>query len=200
MAMTQGIAGILLAAGRGSRFGGGKLMHCLSGGRPMAVAAAINLVPACERMVAVLRPEDAELAAALAGAGCEIVLCNDADLGMGYSLAAGVKATPEAAAWIVALADMPFIASTTHRAIAASLNAGASLAASEYHGKRGHPVGFSRQWFDELSAMTGDQGGRAILDRNKGNLVLCQVNDPGIHQDIDCKEDLAKIVGPAVKI
>lgn len=195
--MAQKMTGILLAAGKGHRFGGGKLMHPLPDGRPMAVAAAMNLAPACERIMAVLRPEDVELATALADAGCEIVLCANADQGMGHSLAAGVKATPEAAAWIVALADMPFINSTTHLAIASCLGAGASLAVSAYQGRRGHPVGFSKRWFEELSAMTGDQGGRIILDRNKENLVLCPVHDPGVHQDIDRKEDLAKFIKSA---
>jgi molybdenum cofactor cytidylyltransferase len=193
--MSHGIAGVLLAAGAGSRFGGDKLLHRLPNGVPIAVAAAVNLRPACERMVAVLRFGDEELATLLAAAGCEIMLCAEADLGMGHSLAAGVRATADASAWLVALADMPFIAGTTHHAVAASLRAGASLAASQYQGRRGHPVGFAKKWFAQLSEMTGDQGGKIILNKHREDLILCPVDDPGATRDIDYQEDLINIAG-----
>lgn len=185
--------GILLAAGKGSRFGGDKLTHRLPGGTPIALAAAGNLVAACARVLAVLRPGQDELAALLAAAGCEIVPCSDAEGGMGHSLAAGVRAAPDAAGWLVALADMPFIASASHRAVAASLQAGASIVATHYNGRRGHPVGFSQQWFAQLSALTGDQGAKAILDSQRQNLVLCPVDDPGVVWDIDRKDDLSAL-------
>jgi molybdenum cofactor cytidylyltransferase len=88
------------------------------------------------------------------------------------------------------LADMPFISSGSHQAVTSCLRAGASLAASQYQGRRGHPVGFSGEWFPQLAAMTGDQGGKAILDKHRQNLVLCPVDDPGVIWDIDRKEDL----------
>ena len=191
--MSNEIVGILLAAGVGSRFGGDKLMYRLPDGTPIAVAAAANLRPACERMVAVLRTDHDELATLLTAAGCEIIRCPEAEEGMGHSLAASVHATADAAAWIVALADMPFIASSSHRAVASCIQAGASLAASHYQGQRGHPVGFSREWFAQLAAMTGDQGGKTILDKHRQNLILCPVDDPGVILDIDRKEDLTGI-------
>lgn len=184
------LAGILLAAGTGRRFGADKLLHRLPDGTPIAVACAASLRRACERVVAVLRPGHDELAALLAAAGCEIVFCPEAEGGMGHSLAAGVRATAEADGWIVGLADMPFIASASHRAVAACLTAGAPLAACQYQGRRGHPVGFARRWLDQLSALTGDRGAKAILDEHRQHLVLCPVDDPGVIRDIDRKEDL----------
>jgi molybdenum cofactor cytidylyltransferase len=121
--MSRGIVGILLAAGNGSRFGGDKLRYCLDDGTPLGVAAAVNLRPACEYMTAVLRPNDDELASLLTEAGCEIIFCAEACKGMGHSLAAGVGATADASAWIVALGDMPFIRTATHQAVAESLKA-----------------------------------------------------------------------------
>ncbi|MBC7860109.1 MAG: nucleotidyltransferase family protein [Burkholderiaceae bacterium] len=188
--MTREIVGVLLAAGAGKRFGGDKLLHRLPDGAPMAVAAANHLRPACARMVAVVRPGHDELAALLLAAGCDIVVCPEAEGGMGHSLAAGVRATAGAGGWIVALADMPFIASASHRAVASGLRAGASLAASQYQGRRGHPVGFSGVWFAQLAALTGDQGARAILERHRAELILCPVDDPGVLRDIDRPADL----------
>lgn len=186
-----GLTGILLAAGAGSRFGGAKLLHRLADGRPIALAAAGSLRPACERLIAVLRPGDTELAGLLTQAGCEIVVSPDAALGMGHSLAAGVGAAADAQAWLVALADMPFIATASHQAVADRLRAGASLVASQYQGRRGHPVGFNAAWREPLLALSGDQGARSILGQHGDRLALCPVDDPGVLDDIDRPEDLA---------
>lgn len=188
--MADEIVGILLAAGAGRRFGSDKLMFPLADGRPMALAAAANLRPACDRLVVVLRSARHPLAALLEAEGAELVIAPDADGGMGHSLAAAVRATREAAGWVVALADMPFIQPASHRAVAAALRAGASLAATEFQGRRGHPVGFSRQWLAPLSALAGDQGGRDILREHRQQLVSCAVDDAGVLTDIDRPDDL----------
>ncbi|MDN0085238.1 nucleotidyltransferase family protein [Crenobacter sp. SG2305] len=188
--MSYSIVGILLAAGTGSRFGGDKLSHRLPDGTPMAVASAARLLPVCVRVVAVLRPGRDDLAAALTAAGCEIVFCQEAEGGMGHSLAAGVCATADAASWIIALADMPFIATSSHAAVAAALQAGASLAATQCQGRRGHPVGFARTWQAQLATLTGDQGGKTLLEQHRLTLTLCPVDDPGVLWDIDHPQDL----------
>lgn len=188
--MAGPLVGLLLAAGQGSRFGSDKLLHRLPDGTPLAVAAAHNLHPACDRVIAILRPGNEVLGELLSAAGCETLICPAAENGMGHSLAAGVQASPQAAGWLVALADMPFIAPTSHQAVAARLRAGASLAACEYHGRRGHPVGFAGHWFAQLSALTGDQGGKAILEAHRQELILCPVDDPGVLRDIDRPKDL----------
>ncbi|MDP3844645.1 MAG: NTP transferase domain-containing protein [Oxalobacteraceae bacterium] len=61
----------------------------------------------------------------LAAERCEKVICQDADAGMGRSLAVGVRESDEAAAWVVAQADMGFILPSSHLSVAASLRAGA---------------------------------------------------------------------------
>ena len=85
---------------------------------------------------------------------------------------------------------MPFIAPTSHQAVAASLRAGASLVASSFQGRRGHPVGFAGQWFDQLARLTGEQGGKSILAAHPEKLVLCPVDDGGVVRDIDRLSDL----------
>lgn len=187
------IVGILLAAGNGSRFGGDKLLHPLPGGLPIGVAAAASLLPSCDRVVAVVRPGDLALSAILAEAGCEIAVCSGAEEGMGHSLAVGVCAAPQASGWIVALGDMPFIRTETHRAVAACLRSGARLAAVQYRARRGHPVGFAEEWFLQLASLTGDQGGKAILEQHRQHIAVCTVDDPGVILDIDRRADLADI-------
>lgn len=188
--MSRRIVGILLAAGTGTRFGGDKLLHRLADGRPLAVAAAQSLRAACPQVLAVVRPEHAALARKLAAAGCQIVPSPQADHGMGHSLAAGVQAAADADGWLVALADMPFIATDSHQAVLAALHAGASLAAPDYAGRRGHPVGFAPEWFGDLTALSGDQGAKAILEKHRQHVMLCPVDDPGVIRDIDRPADL----------
>ena len=192
--MIGQIVGILLAAGKGERFGGGvgnsKLLANLPSGLPIALAAARSLQQACDRLLVVLRPGDTALADLFAAEGIAVVICHDADAGMGHSLAAGVRASPEAGAWVVALADMPYIQSTSHHAVAARLRADDSLVATKFQGRRGHPVGFSGRWRDQLSVLTGDQGGKAILAQHPGELNLVEIEDPGVLRDIDHPNDL----------
>ena len=85
---------------------------------------------------------------------------------------------------------MPYITPASHQAVATALRAGASLAASEFNGQRGHPVGFAGQWLDELLALTGDHGGKPILEAHRPSLVLCPVDDAGVLRDVDRLEDV----------
>ena len=192
--MTQrgaAIVGILLAAGAATRFRANKLLHPLPGGTPIAVSAAQNLRGALERVIAVVRPGVPELERALAATGVEMTVCPDAMAGMGHSLAHAIAAAPDAAGWVVALADMPFVAPETIRRVAAALAEGAALAAPAYRGERGHPVGFAASYRDELVALSGDAGARAILGRDRARMRIVAVDDPGVLRDIDTPEDLA---------
>ena len=184
------IVGILLAAGRGTRFGSRKLLHPLADGTPMVLAALHNLAPSVDQVVVVVRHDDSELIQVLSAKKATILPCPKADLGMGASLACGVSASPEADAWLIALADMPYVPSAVSAALSAQLNAGATLVAPTYQGQRGHPVGFGRAFYSDLAALTGDFGARQILEQHADQLRLVACNEPGILRDIDTPEDL----------
>lgn len=184
------IVGVLLAAGAGSRFGSDKLLHRLPDGTPIAVASAIRLRAACTRVVAVVRPGSDELARLLLAQGCEVIECTQAGNGMGHTLAAGVAASSDASGWLVALADMPFIAARSYQAVIELLDQGAQLAATGYQGRRGHPVGFAACWLPDLIALSGDEGARAILFRHSKDLVWRDGDDAGVLMDVDRPTDL----------
>ena len=187
------IAGVLLAAGAGTRFGGDKLLFRLPGGVPIGVTALRNLKAALPSIVAVVRPEHAGLRQLLEHEGVRVVACAQARLGMGHSLATAVAAEPAAEGWVIALADMPRIRPDTIAAVARALEQGAELVVPVFAGHRGHPVGFSRRFRDQLLALSGDTGARALVAANQDLMRTLEVDDPGVIQDIDTRADAQRI-------
>lgn len=185
------IAGILLAAGASTRFGGDKLLFPLAEGTPMGLMAARNLLGGVDCGIAVVRPSDHVLANLLAVDGWHVARCGAAADGMGASLACGMDAARDARGWLIALADMPYIRPATIAAVAALLRAGAPLAAPRYRGRRGHPVGFARTYFNDLAGLDGDRGASALLAAHASKLQYVDCDDPGIVTDIDRRADLA---------
>lgn len=184
------IVGILLAAGQGSRFGGGKLLAKLGDGTPVGVQSARHLRSALQDVVAVVKPGDDALADLLRDEGVRVEICPDAMLGMGRSLAHGVRSTADADGWVVALADMPLIDVATITRIADALRAGALIAAPAHRGQRGHPVGFAGALGPRLCALTGDAGARDVVRQEIARLQSIDVDDPGVLADIDTREQL----------
>lgn len=183
---------ILLAAGAGSRFGGGKLLHPLEDGVAIAAHAARNLIAAGLSVTAVVRSGDFPVAELLEQEGCTVTMCADAALGMGVSLAHGVGTARDAGGWIVALADMPRIRPDTIRRVAQALAAGAEIVAPAYQGDRGHPVAFGARFLHELQMLGGDSGARAVVQRNQALVRIIDVDDPGVLLDIDRRSDLVR--------
>jgi molybdenum cofactor cytidylyltransferase len=188
------IVGVLLAAGRGTRFGGDKLLARLASGdvagEPVGVVALRHLRLAVPDVIAVVRDDDRALAAELGANGARVVRCANADDGMGASLACAVQATADAMGWLVALADMPWISAATIERVGAAVTAGAPVAAPFYRGERGHPVGFGAGCYDALAALTGDEGAKAVVAGHRDRVVRIDVDDAGILRDVDTPTDL----------
>jgi molybdenum cofactor cytidylyltransferase len=190
------VVAILLAAGSATRFGSDKLLHALPHEVPIAVQAARHLKAVFrERIVAVVRPDAARTRELLEKEGCEIVVCEKAAEGMGASLACGVRAAHagerRADAYLVALADMPFIRPSSIAAVRDALVAGAALAAPYFRARRGHPVGIASRFRAELESLRGDEGAKRLLAEHASEIVKVPVGDPAVLRDIDRPGDLA---------
>lgn len=188
------ITGLLLAAGMSRRFGDQKLLADVNG-RPMALHSA-GALRDCYRVIAVIRASDIELQQILQAAGIETVINKDAELGMGNSIACGVRASPDCDGWCILPADMPGIASETVKRVSDTIRNGAMLTAPYYQGRRGHPVGFSKVLAEDLATLDGDTGARSILNAHPDRLVRIDTEDPGILIDIDTPQDLLGVFSP----
>lgn len=184
------IVGLLLAAGSATRFGADKLLHRLPHGVPIAVQAARHLASQIPRVVAVVRPDAGKLFLDLQNEGHEVVVCDNAAEGMGASLACAVRAAGRADAYLVALADMPFVRASSIAAVRDAMASGAAFAAPFFRGRRGHPVGISGAYFDALLALKGDEGAKRVIGESRDKLMKIPVGDPGVVRDIDTPDDL----------
>jgi molybdenum cofactor cytidylyltransferase len=186
--------GILLAAGFSRRFGANKLLQPLADGVPMALAAARRLRAALPDVLAVVNPRDPELARLLVENGIPVTVCPRAQEGMGASLAWAVSHTPQADAWIIALADMPFLQPATIARVADAIEQPTTLAIPLFRGRRGHPVGFGRAYFEELVGLKGDEGARSILRDHAGQVRWLACEDAGTITDVDTPADLQSVM------
>jgi molybdenum cofactor cytidylyltransferase len=166
---------LVLASGRGERF-------IASGGSGSKLQALLAGKPVLERTLDAVR-----------ASGLPWHLEDTGHEGMGDSIAAALRATQDAAGWLVLPADLPLVLPQTLRMVAAALQR-AAVVLPHYQGRRGHPVGFAASCRDRLLALKGPQGAAAvILDQGKGNLVLqLDLEDWGTVTDIDTVQDLVE--------
>ena len=184
--MSPSPVGILLAAGHSRRFSGNKLLHNLPGNnQPMLFVTAqklLNALPVCITVINhTLEPYVAELEAI----GMNVVINEQSQRGMGSSIACAIDVSRDASGWLIALADMPYIETSTLQQLIQGLNDGADIIAPLYQQQRGNPVGFHHRYRDELMALDDEIGAREIIARHKNRLELIPSTDKGVITDID---------------
>jgi molybdenum cofactor cytidylyltransferase len=111
--------------------------------------------------------------------------------GLGDSIAAAVKATPDATAWLVLPADLPLISAETLLAVADSLEKH-DVVVPHFRGQRGHPVGFDRVCESALRALRGPNGAASVVRAEAAvdGVFDLELDDEGIVTDIDTVSDL----------
>jgi CTP:molybdopterin cytidylyltransferase MocA len=200
-AVRTTVAGVLLAAGEGSRFG-----------RPKALVE-LNGQTLAERGVRLLRTGGADPILVVIGAAevrlpaTRTVYNPDWRTGMGSSLRAALRALdspPEpgqaadlpagVAAVVVALADQPLVGAEAVARLIAAYRHGASVAVAAYDGQPRNPVLIAREhWPEVIASATGDAGARSFLRTHADLVTLVECGDTGRPDDIDTPADLARI-------
>ncbi|PSQ29418.1 nucleotidyltransferase family protein [Halobacteriales archaeon QS_9_67_15] len=192
------VAGVLLAAGTSSRFGEANKLLATRDGDPLVRHAARTLLDAgVDPVVVVVGHEADRVVDALDGLDVTFVRNPDYRQGQTTSVRAGIDAVrdrgdahdaPDAA--VVALGDMPFVDPETIGTLVVAYAAGVGDAlAAAYEGTRGNPVLFDRRFFGDLTDVSGDVGGRAILLESDDSARVA-VSDSGVRRDVDERSDL----------
>ncbi len=187
-----GVGAVVLAAGSGSRFGGGKLLAPYRG-RPLIEAALSNLAAAPVDETVVVVGDDAEkLRSVCEPFGVRVVENPDWGEGQSTSVRAGLLALgPGVRAAVVALADQPLVGPGVLERLVAAFEAGARVAVATYGGKRRNPVLFSRAVWPVLEAeLAGDEGARTALRRHPELVTEVPCDGVGDPADVDTVEDL----------
>ena len=194
----RSLEAIVLAAGFGSRFGGGKLLAPWRGG--VLIDGALGAAFAAPvRSVTVVTGADERVAAAASAfaeqAGetsrLDILFAPEHAEGMGASLRTGIAAMPgDAEGAFVFLGDMPRVPVSVLALLAQALADGAAAAAPTFEGQRGHPVLFSSALFEPMRALSGDAGARHLLAGLGDAFVTVPAETDGVLFDVDRPEQL----------
>ena len=192
---------VVLAAGAGRRFGGGKLLAPWAGGALVIGALAAAFAAPVRRVIVVTGTAAAEVEAAArdfaarSGAASRLLVVHaaDHDEGMGASLRRAAAELPaDCAGAFVFLGDMPRVPHAVLGQLAAAVQAGAPAAAPVFAGQRGHPALIGAALLPELATLHGDAGARAILKGLGDQLALVEAPDDGVLFDVDERDDLRR--------
>lgn len=195
----DGLHAIVLAAGASTRFGSAKQLVRIAG-RPMLHATVTRAVEvAGNAVIVVLGARAEELAPLLSHSPASIVINRDWREGLASSIRAGVARLPGACSGaMLLLADQAAVTAEDLRRLAGAWRRQpAYVAAAVYGTTVGVPAIFPRSAFAALSQLRGDQGARALLQRNADRVVRVPMESAGV--DIDTPEDLLTIETAAPK-
>lgn len=186
------VSAVVLAAGASSRLGSDKRSLMLPGGMGLLQLVASRIHCVVDDVVVVIRPDDAGLAAMLRRLGCRACVNARPQAGMGSSLACGIAAAAAADAWVVMPGDLPLVREHTLRQVIAGLST-ADAVVPVCHGRRGHPVAFGHRYRRQLLALTGNSGGRHLLQADSAGVTWMNIHDPGIYLDVDTPADVGRL-------
>jgi molybdenum cofactor cytidylyltransferase len=199
LATGGALQSLVLAAGFGSRFGGGKLTAPWHG-RMLIEGALAAAMAAPVLTVTVVWGADSAVPAAVRayfegrGEALRLKLVNAEHhaRGLSASLKAGIESLPaECAGVYLFLGDMPRVPHDVLEPLAEALAAGAFAAAPVFDGQRGHPVLFGSALFADLLRLDGDKGAGSLLaSLTQGQLALVPAPNDGVLYDVDLRTDL----------
>lgn len=190
---------VVLAAGLGARFGGGKLLAPYMAGVLLDGALAAALAAPARNVTVVTGAEEEAVARAVLAFADRVgqhhrlrfVHAADYAQGMAHSLRMGIASLPpETAGTFVFLGDMPRVPRDILEPMAQAVRAGALAAAPAFGGRRGNPVLLACELFPQILALSGDAGARRVLDGLGDRLALVQAPDDGVLYDVDRPADL----------
>ena len=193
--LETAIGGVLLAAGQSRRMGRTNKMLVEVDGAPMVIHAARALLESgASPIVVVLGHQPEQVEKTLAGLDVRFVRNPDYAGGLSTSLRAGLAALPDSCdGAVVALGDMPGVRAENIDMLIDAFDpvSGQSIIVPTYNGKRGNPVLWARRYFDDVSAVSGDVGGRHLIGANADQVHEVPTDNAGVLIDLDTPEAVA---------
>jgi molybdenum cofactor cytidylyltransferase len=210
--MPRSTAAIILAAGSSSRMGGGrhKLLLPLDDRPVLAHVIDATLASQARPIIVVLghQADEVRLQIKPYTTHPDITLVDNADYlqGMSTSMCMGVQVLMSSGykkqtfsyhvdSVLIMLGDQPMITSRViDTLIIAYRTTGKRIIAPLYDGKRGSPVLFDMSLFPELMEVTGDEGGRTVLERHRQDVELIEMGSALANYDVDTWEAYQQVV------
>lgn len=190
------IAAVVLAAGRGERFGGEKVVAELHGIALVRHVVDRLRLAGLSPVIVVAGAISAAVRDALLGTDADVVENPRPEDGMSASLRIGVEALPEECdAFLVALGDQPLLDTDVVRALTDTWrDSNAAAVVPVYRDGRGNPVLFDATMRRRLRALEGDAGARDLLEAMGDRVVRVPV-DADAPRDVDTPDDLQALGG-----
>jgi CTP:molybdopterin cytidylyltransferase MocA len=191
--LSDATAAVVLAAGRGVRFGGDTPKPLLPLGGQTLLARALSSALASRLAPVLCVVSDAEVEDEVPEQ-VEVVHNADPARGIASSLQTALTAlagNERIGAVVVGLADQPLVGAEAYRRVADARDDVTPLAVATYGGVRGNPVMIARSLWPDAMALTGDEGARVLIRRYGAREVPC--DDTGEPTDIDTPDDLAAL-------
>ena len=204
--VKTGVAGLVLAAGRGRRFTGGNKLAAPIDGRPVLRHVVENAL-ACrlDPVIVVLGFQAEQGIDALRGVEdprLRVVFNPRWEGGKASSIEAGLREVPYTAAGVVSLlGDMPMVKSWLIERVLAEFELSGRLVFPVYAGpdgqRKGYPTAFPRALFEEMRELTGDETANAAALRHWSEAVKIVLKDTSTQADVDTTTDLELLAGLA---
>jgi molybdenum cofactor cytidylyltransferase len=191
--------GVILAAGRSSRFGRSKALLPVEPAGPTFIARLIGLfrTASVDEVFVVGRHDDLALRQVVQGSAARFVVNADADRGQLSSLVTALDAIdPRVRGVIVMPVDIPLIQAATIATVRDTfLRATSPIARATYRGRHGHPVIFGSGVFDELRRADPNTGAKAVVHAHAHELLNVEIDDPAVLRDVDTRRDYRELFG-----
>lgn len=184
---------LVMAAGSGTRFGGGKLTAVFAGRSLFSLA--LEAIPANTFARVTVVAHEAQLLDEARAAGFDTILNDRPEDGVSRTIRLGTEAMADCDGILYMVADQPLLrARTVARIVERWMQAPDGIVGAAHNGCRGNPCLFAARFFPELCALPGDRGGSSVIRRHEDALRLVETDAQELF-DCDTREALRILKG-----